>query len=100
MKQMILQFLPLVLLLTLTLTIHFTNIKPFQQGFFCGDHTLKYPYIENQTIPAYVCFTLWIVISSFTILSTQIMSKSYSIRVIKEIIMGEKFNLFSDKRNK
>ena len=88
MKQMIIQFLPIVLLLTLTLIIHFTNIKPFQRGFFCGDHTLKYPYIENQTIPAYVCFTLWIVISLFTILTTQIMSKSYSIRVIKEIIMG------------
>ena len=88
MKQIISQFLPVLLLLTLTLTIHFVDLKPFQRGFFCGDHTLKYPYIENQTIPAYVCFTLWIVISSFTILSTQIMSKSYSIRVIKEIIMG------------
>ena len=88
MKQMILQFLPVVLLLTLTITIHFVDIKPFQRGFFCGDHTLKYPYFENQTIPAYVCFTLWIVISSFTILTTQIITKSYSIRVIKDIIMG------------
>ena len=88
MKQMILQFLPIVLLLTLTLIIHFTNIKPFQRGFFCNDYSLKYPYIENQTIPTYVCSILWIVISLFTILTTQIISKSFSIRVIRDIIMG------------
>ena len=88
MKQVLAEFFPFVLLLTLTLCVHFVDIKPFQQGFFCGDHTLKYPYIENQTIPAYVCFILWIVISLFTILSTQIITKSYSIRVIKDIIMG------------
>lgn len=88
MNQMILEFLPIVLLLPLTLTIHFADIKPLQQGFFCDDHTLKYPYIENQTIPAYVCFTLWIVISLFIILTTQIISKSFSIRVLKDIILG------------
>lgn len=88
MKEMILECLPVVLLLPLTLTIHFMNIKPLQQGFFCDDYTLKYPYIENQTIPAYVCFTLWIVISLFIILTTQIISKSFSVRVFKDIISG------------
>ena len=48
MKQIISQFLPVLLLLTLTLTIHFVDLKPFQRGFFCGDHTLKYPYIETK----------------------------------------------------
>ena len=84
----ILEFLPVVLLSTITLIIHFIDIKPFQQGFFCGDHTLKYPYIENQTIPSYICFTVWVVISLFTILSTQIISKSFSIKVVKDIILG------------
>ena len=84
----ILEFLPVVLLSTITLIFHFIDIKPFQQGFFCGDHTLKYPYIENQTIPSYICFTIWVVISVSTILSTQIMSKSFSIRVVKDIILG------------
>ena len=51
MKQVLVEFFPFVLLLTLTLCVHFVDIKPFQQGFFCGDHTLKYPYIEKQTIP-------------------------------------------------
>ena len=88
MKQIILQFLPVLLLLSLTLTIHFVDIKPNQQGFFCSDHTLKYPYIENQTIPSYICFTIWVVISLFTILSTQIISKSFSITVVKDIILG------------
>ena len=84
----ILEFLPVVLLSTITLIIHFIYIKPFQQGFFCGDHSLKYPYIENQTIPSYICFTIWVVISLFTILSTQIISKSFSIKVVKDIILG------------
>ena len=84
----ILEFLPVVLLSTITLIIHFIDIKPSQQGFFCGDHTLKYPYIENQTIPSYICFTIWVVISLFTILSTQIFSKSFSIKVVKDIILG------------
>ena len=84
----ILEFLPVVLLSTITLLIHFIDIKPSQQGFFCGDHSLKYPYIENQTIPSYICFTIWVGISLFTILSTQIISKSFSIRVVKDIILG------------
>ena len=88
MKQIILQFLPILLLLSVTLTIHFVDIKPYQQGFFCSDHTLKYPYIENQTIPSYICFIIWVVISLFTILSTQIISKSFSITVVKDIILG------------
>ena len=88
MRKMILDFLPLVLLLTLTLIIHFVDIKPFQLGFFCGDSSLKYPYIEYQTIPTYVCFTLWITISLFTILATHIISKTFSTIVIKDIILG------------
>ena len=55
---MIKEYLPLVLLLTTTLVFHFINITPFQRGFFCGDHTLKYPYIENETIPQYMCLLI------------------------------------------
>ena len=74
MKQKIFDFLPVVLLSIITIIIHYIDIKPSQQGFFCGDHSLKYPYIENQTIPSYICFTIWVGISLFTILSTQIIS--------------------------
>ena len=88
MKHQILEILSVVLLLTITLIFHFIDIKPFQQGFFCYDHTLKYPYIENETIPSYICFTIWVVISFFTIISTQIMSKFFSMRVVKDVISG------------
>ena len=58
MKKIISEYLPLPILFTLTLCIHFGNIKPVQQGFFCNDYTLKYPDIEDQTIPWYICFSL------------------------------------------
>ena len=85
---MIQEFFPLVLLLPLTLVIHFVNIKPFQRGFFCDDHTLKYPYIENETIPQHICFIIWILISGITILTTQILNQSTSIKDIKRMITG------------
>ena len=88
---MIQEFFPLVLLLPLTLVIHFVNIKPFQRGFFCDDHTLKYPYIENETIPQHICFVIWILISGITILTTQILNQSTSIKDIKRMITGVLF---------
>lgn len=88
MKQMIMRCLPLFFFLILTSFIHFGDIEPFQRGFFCDDETLKYPYIENQTIPAYVCITGWVSISLFTILFTQKVSKSFSIKVILDMITG------------
>ena len=74
--KIIQEFLPLALLLPNTLVIHFVHIKPFQRGFLCDDHTPKYPYIENETIPDYVCFVIWILISVVTILTTQILNQS------------------------
>ena len=82
------EFLPLVLLLLLTLVIHFVNIKPFQRGFFCGDHTLKYPYIENETIPQHICLVIWILISGLIIITTQILNKSTSIKDVQRMITG------------
>jgi len=70
------EFLPLVLLLSTTLAVHFVNIKPFQRGFFCDDHSLKYPFIENETIPQYMCLLIWISVSGVIILTTQILNRS------------------------
>ena len=86
--NMIQEFLPLVMLLPLTLVIHFVNIKPFQRGFFCDDHTLKYPYIENETVPQHICLVIWILISGVTILTTQILNQSTSIKDVKRMITG------------
>ena len=85
---MIQEFLPLMLLLTTTLVVHFINITPFQRGFFCGDHTLKYPYIENETIPQYMCLLIWILISGAIILTTQILNKSTSVKDVQRMITG------------
>ena len=86
--KIIQDFLPLALLLPITLAIHFVNIKPFQRGFFCDDHTLKYPYIENETIPNYFCFVIWILISAVTILTTQILNQSTFIKDVKRMVTG------------
>ena len=48
MKRIILEYLPVLMMLTVTLTVHFVDIKPFQQGFFCDDYTLKYPYCHTR----------------------------------------------------
>ena len=82
------EILPLVLLLSTTLVVHFIPMKPFQRGFFCGDHTLKYPYIENETIPQYMCLLIWILISGAIILTTQILNKSTSVKDIQRMVTG------------
>ena len=82
------EFLPLVLLLSTTLAVHFVNIKPFQRGFFCDDHSLKYPFIENETIPQYMCLLIWISISGVIILTTQILNRSTSIKDVNRMITG------------
>ena len=74
--KLVFKSLPLVLLFTLTLALHFSNITPFQRGFFCDDHNLKYPYIESETVPKYICLLIWFVISIFTIITTQILLNS------------------------
>ena len=63
-------------------------MKPFQRGFFCGDHTLKYPYIENETIPQYMCLLIWILISGAIILTTQILNKSTSVKDVQRMVTG------------
>jgi phosphatidate phosphatase len=86
--KIIQEFLPIAILFPTTLLIHFVSIKPFQRGFFCDDHTLKYPYIENETIPQYICLLIWISISGATILTTQILNKSTSFKDVKRMITG------------
>ena len=81
-------FLPLSLLISITLVFHFVNIKPFQRGFFCDDYTIKYPYIENETVPQYICLLIWILISGVIILTTQILNQTTSIKDVKRIITG------------
>ena len=87
-KKVTREIVALILLFTFTLTIHFANITPVQQGFFCNDLNLKYPYIENETISAKLCFTIWILIAFSVIFATQIITKSFSIQVINNIVWG------------
>ena len=86
--KIIQEILPLVVLLSTTLVVHSVPMKPFQRGFFCGDHTLKYPYIENETIPQYMCLLIWILLSGTIILTTQILNKSTSVKDVQRMVTG------------
>ena len=88
MKKVTREIVALILLFTCTLTIHFASITPVQQGFFCNDFNLKYPYIENETVSAKLCFTIWILIAFSVIFTTQIIIKSFSIKVVNDIVWG------------
>ena len=67
MRKAVFEIILILILISCILSIHYTNIEPFQRGFFCSDSTLKYPYIK-ETVSTNLCFILWILISLFIIL--------------------------------
>ena len=50
------------LLLIPSVILHFSSVEPFHRGYFCEDTSIKYPYVEEQTVPAYLCLLIWIVL--------------------------------------
>ena len=87
MRKVVFEIILIVILISCILSIHYTNIKPFQRGFFCTDSTLKYPYIE-ETVSTNLCFILWILISLFIILTTQVIKRFFSIKTLYDIVLG------------
>ena len=57
------------LLLAPSVILRFSTIEPVKRGYFCDDETIKYPYVEQQTVPTYLCLVLWIIscLLTFTI---------------------------------
>ena len=60
MKCLISYIIPGLLILP-SLILHFSTIEPFHRGYLCDDNTIKYPYVENQTVPTYLCLVIWII---------------------------------------
>ena len=56
-----LYLIPALLLLP-SLILRFSTIEPFHRGYFCEDTSIKYPYVEQQTVSAYLCLVIWTVI--------------------------------------
>jgi phosphatidate phosphatase len=56
-----LYLIPTILLLP-SLILHFSSVEPFHRGYFCEDTSIKYPFVEQQTIPAYLCLMIWIIL--------------------------------------
>ena len=70
--------LPAILLLP-SLILHFSTIEPFHRGYFCQDTSIKYPYVEQQTVPTYLCLVIWILLSVTVFGITFITHKSWKI---------------------
>ena len=87
MRKAVFEIILILILISCILSIHYTNIEPFQRGFFCSDSSLKYPYIK-ETVSTNLCFILWILISLFIILTSQVIKRSFSIKILYDILLG------------
>ena len=89
MKCLISYIIPGLLILP-SLILHFSTIEPFHRGYLCDDNTIKYPYVENQTVPTYLCLVIWIISCLLVFTITFTLHKSWEIlRVaIYKLIFG------------
>ena len=78
MKYLILYIIPGLLILP-SLILHFSTIEPFHRGYLCDDNTIKYPYVENQTVPTYLCLVIWIISCLLVFTITFTLHKSWEI---------------------
>ena len=69
-------FIP-TLLLVPSLILRFSSIEPVHRGYFCDDETIKYPYVEQQTVPSYLCLILWILSCLLTFALVFVTHKSW-----------------------
>ena len=81
--------LPAILLLP-SLILHFSTIEPFHRGYFCQDTSIKYPYVEQQTVPTYLCFVIWSLLSVMVFGITFITQKSWKmlLDVMFKLVLG------------
>ena len=78
MKYLISYIIPGLLILP-SLILHFSTIEPFHRGYLCDDNTIKYPYVENQTVPTYLCLVIWIISCLLVFTITFTLHKSWEI---------------------
>ena len=70
-------FAILPLLLFPSLILRLSPIEPFQRGYFCDDNSIKYSYVEQPTVQAYLCLVIWILLSVMVFGITFITHKSW-----------------------
>ena len=75
------------LLLIASVILHFSSVEPFHRGYFCDDTTIKYPYVEQQTVPAYLCLLIW------TILCLVHLSIAYVTQKSKKMLLDAMYKL-------
>ena len=78
MKCLISYIIPGLLILP-SLILHFSTIEPFHRGYLCDDNTIKYPYVEHQTVPAYLCLVIWVILCLLVFAITFALHKSWKI---------------------
>ena len=89
MKIIVMCLIPTFLILT-SVILHFSSVEPFHRGYFCEDTTIKYPYIEQQTVPAYLCLLIWMLLClvHFSIAYVTQKSKKMLIDAVYKLILG------------
>ena len=75
----IISYIILGLLVLPSLILHISTIEPFHRGYFCDDNTIKYPYVEHQTVPAYLCLVIWVILCLLVFAITFALHKSWKI---------------------
>ena len=84
----VLKYCPLLVLSIVSVSFHYSNIYPHRRGFFCHDHSLKYPYVENQTIPKYLCLLVWLVLVSLVLATSKLVKKIPLEQPLKHFLTG------------
>jgi len=70
------EYSTVILLGIICVGLHYSNIQPINRGFFCFDYSLKYPHIEHETVPQYLCLIIWLFISTTIIVTTELSIRS------------------------
>ena len=76
MMKWIIPNLTLGLLVLPSLILHISTMEPFH---LCNDNTIKYPYVEHQTVPAYLCLVIWVILCLLVFAITFALHKSWKI---------------------
>ena len=79
-----------------SLILHFSSVEPFHRGYFCEDTSIKYPYVEQQTVPAYLCLVIWIILCliHFSIAYVSQQSKKMLFAALYKLILGFSLCMF------
>ena len=95
MKIIVMCLIPTFIILP-SLILHFSSVEPFHRGYFCEDTSIKYPYVEQQTVPAYLCLVIWIILCliHFSIAYVSQKSKKMLFAALYNLILGFSLCMF------